>query len=141
MIYGSSLLQRTIAKKYNRIHILFQFHYTLNNKRYSVIALCSRYRADYVSANVFFSQARMLAGSIFDTADVDAVMAFTLMGNYTNATLEIPLSAHYANLAWNILKMIPPGACDERLRYQCHSTVVMADENMTGPQKKEISFY
>lgn len=74
--------------------------------RYSVTALCSRYRGDYISANVFFSQARMHAGALFDVADVDAVMGFILMSNYCSATLEIPLSAHYANQAWNILKLV-----------------------------------
>jgi hypothetical protein len=44
----------------------------LSKFSYAVMALCSRLRGDFRSAKAFISEARMLSGSIFDTAHLDA---------------------------------------------------------------------
>eukprot|EP00026_Physarum_polycephalum_P003218 Phypoly_transcript_03228.p1 GENE.Phypoly_transcript_03228~~Phypoly_transcript_03228.p1 ORF type:complete len:816 (+),score=189.11 Phypoly_transcript_03228:74-2449(+) len=103
---------------------------------YAAMAFAARSIGDYTKAKLFISQGRVLAGSIFDSPDLDTVVGMIMMGNYWQMSLNLPLSGHYANLAWSLFKLLRRP--DYRVQLCCQVNYIMSDANTNDDGKSEL---
>lgn len=101
---------------------------------YSALAFASRLYGDHFQAKKYISQARVLAGSIFDSPDPDTISALLMMSNYWQLVLDLPLSYYYGNMAVTLAKLLSPDRLTDRLAAYCQVVFIMAS-NTTMQQK------
>lgn len=73
---------------------------------YAISALSAQFRGQFGASIVYATKARSLVGSIFDMFEVDAAMGVLALSCYWRRTLNLNLSAHYAEIAWNLMRAI-----------------------------------
>lgn len=102
---------------------------------YSAVAYAARLCGDKVHATTYINQARLLAGTIFDTPDMDAVAALMMMCHYSLLTLDLPRSAFYSAVASNLAKIVPSGKFDMKVGAFCQLTNILSDSTLPKSQK------
>eukprot|EP00026_Physarum_polycephalum_P002731 Phypoly_transcript_02739.p1 GENE.Phypoly_transcript_02739~~Phypoly_transcript_02739.p1 ORF type:complete len:656 (+),score=105.69 Phypoly_transcript_02739:195-1970(+) len=102
---------------------------------YAALAYAARICGDLQKANKYISQARTMAGEIYDLADSDSVAALLMMSNYWQLVLNIPQSAHYTRLANSLRRMMPQNALEYRVNMMCEVGTILCDENTSNKKK------
>eukprot|EP00026_Physarum_polycephalum_P003626 Phypoly_transcript_03639.p1 GENE.Phypoly_transcript_03639~~Phypoly_transcript_03639.p1 ORF type:complete len:487 (+),score=147.92 Phypoly_transcript_03639:897-2357(+) len=84
---------------------------------------------------VYMDQARILAGQIFDSAEIDAVVGMLFMSFYSMLTFDLSRTSFYSNIGASLCKMISEGKVSNKLSAICQLTTIMSDNTITTHQQ------
>lgn len=104
---------------------------------YSMLAIAARVCGDYAKSRTYISQARILAGSIFDAPDKESISAMLLLAHYWHITLDNKLSHYYINLACGLVKLSPI-AIRGRLGAYCEVATSLLNDALSSRQKADM---
>eukprot|EP00026_Physarum_polycephalum_P006010 Phypoly_transcript_06050.p1 GENE.Phypoly_transcript_06050~~Phypoly_transcript_06050.p1 ORF type:complete len:565 (+),score=69.51 Phypoly_transcript_06050:111-1805(+) len=101
---------------------------------YSALAIAARLCGDRSKAQTYMAQARALAGSVFDSPNVDTVAAMLMLAQFCRLTLDVPLYKYYCHLAYGLTK-VGHTKIQGKLGASCEMYNIMAKEDLNLKQK------